>query len=323
MASTGKNERPAKRARADGPDDEQSLTTPKPTNSSILWFKDGSIVLEAEHTRFRVHHTLLALNSPIFEDMLNIGAPRGEDNVDDCPLVILHDSAQDLESLLRALYDRRYFDPEEKQSLSVIASLLRLGKKYEIKHLYDKALKFLTDDYPDTLKGWDARTHRISRHTGFAFDVINLAREFDIHSICPAVFFDCVLHHDAGVILDGIPDPNSSQGHKLSHYDQKLVLFGMTNMLRWSTATAFQWGAEDITTFGECQDKNCRPELKNIFDTFISDVAYFRGLPRWNVHWEYGLCAPCIMRAKQRHNDARTDFWRCLPRQFYGPSIRL
>lgn len=75
-----------------------------------LWFSDGSVVLRAESTLFRVHISQLARRSLFFRDLFSLPQPAkdtiGLDGTfDDCPLLVLHDSAEDLSNLLKALYD--------------------------------------------------------------------------------------------------------------------------------------------------------------------------------------------------------------------------
>ena len=75
-----------------------------------LWFSDGSVVLKAESTLFRVHKSQLARRSLFFRDLFSLPQPAsdavGLDGAfDDCPLLVLHDSAEDLSNLLKALYD--------------------------------------------------------------------------------------------------------------------------------------------------------------------------------------------------------------------------
>ena len=78
-----------------------------------LWFSDGSIVLRAEKTMFRVHVSQLSRHSSVFCDMLSMPQPvsvgsdeheQGE-RVEGCPVLYLHDRAEDVMHLLRALYD--------------------------------------------------------------------------------------------------------------------------------------------------------------------------------------------------------------------------
>ena len=85
-----------------------------PLELDYLCFQDGNIVLsavDAATTRtilFRVHMSSLASRSRVFNSMLSL--PQGEDDEqtevhEGSPLVRLPDSAEDVEALLRAIYD--------------------------------------------------------------------------------------------------------------------------------------------------------------------------------------------------------------------------
>ena len=73
-------------------------------------FDDGSVVLRAKDpsTLFRVHRALMARHSEVFRHMFSMPQPeqQGETElIESCPVVDIHDSASDMTSLLRALYD--------------------------------------------------------------------------------------------------------------------------------------------------------------------------------------------------------------------------
>jgi hypothetical protein len=72
-----------------------------------FWFHDGSIVLCADKTLFRVHQTVLAKHSEVFEDLFSLSQPKAEDDdfVDGCRVVLLHDSKDDFVDLLNAIYN--------------------------------------------------------------------------------------------------------------------------------------------------------------------------------------------------------------------------
>jgi len=71
-----------------------------------LWLDDGSVVIQAELTQFRVHRTVLSRHSQVFRNMFSVPQPVYEDNIEGCPIVHLSDSAQDVSHLLSALYDQ-------------------------------------------------------------------------------------------------------------------------------------------------------------------------------------------------------------------------
>jgi len=78
-----------------------------------LWFSDGSVVLQAESTLFRVHKSQLARRSVVFSDMFTLPQPVvttshatfADESYEGCPVVRLHDLAEDVANLLLALYD--------------------------------------------------------------------------------------------------------------------------------------------------------------------------------------------------------------------------
>lgn len=73
-----------------------------------LWYSDGSIVLVAESTAFRVHTSILGQNCEVFKDMTRIPKPETVDETEEvfegCPVVRLQDSTADLEHFLKAIY---------------------------------------------------------------------------------------------------------------------------------------------------------------------------------------------------------------------------
>ena len=90
------------------PPRKRSRTTDK--RNEDLYFPDGSVVLSAKDADddlvyFRVHKSVLAKNSLVFEDMLTMPTPANQDSYDGLPLVHLHDNAKDLKEFLAMLYD--------------------------------------------------------------------------------------------------------------------------------------------------------------------------------------------------------------------------
>jgi hypothetical protein len=90
---------PAKRKRKGGPDVDGK---PRPIRSEI-WYDDGSVVIQANSTQFRVHRSILSAHSSVLKDMV----PNAEELVEGCPIILLSDSAEDMAHLLKALHDRR------------------------------------------------------------------------------------------------------------------------------------------------------------------------------------------------------------------------
>lgn len=74
-----------------------------------FWFSDGSLVLRAGSTLFRIHVSQLCRKSVFFRDMFSLPQPLPADQekemIDDCPVLDLHDSPQDVAYLVKVIYD--------------------------------------------------------------------------------------------------------------------------------------------------------------------------------------------------------------------------
>ena len=73
-----------------------------------LWFEDGSVVLVAQNTGFRVFRSLLAEQSAVFSDMFSSSSPNGCEMLEECPVVQLSDAAEDAIDFLRVLFKPKY-----------------------------------------------------------------------------------------------------------------------------------------------------------------------------------------------------------------------
>ena len=82
-------------------------SSPSLERVSELWFDDGTIILQAGTSIFRVYKGLLAARSPVFLDMISMPEPDQMELMEGCPLVRLEDSAEDLEYFLRCIHDFR------------------------------------------------------------------------------------------------------------------------------------------------------------------------------------------------------------------------
>ena len=70
-----------------------------------FYFSDGSVVIIVERTAFRVHQSVLARHSDVFNDMWDVPQPNRSDTYDGCPMVSLSDSVTDFVDVMRVIYD--------------------------------------------------------------------------------------------------------------------------------------------------------------------------------------------------------------------------
>ena len=76
------------------------------TRDPDLWYSDGSVVLRADDSLFRVYSGTLSQASPVFRAMFGIPQLADDsESYEGCPLVHMPDSAQDLRPFLRAMHD--------------------------------------------------------------------------------------------------------------------------------------------------------------------------------------------------------------------------
>ncbi|KAJ6581437.1 hypothetical protein B0H19DRAFT_1115175 [Mycena capillaripes] len=184
-----------------------------------LWFKDGSVICQAENTLFRVHVSQLSRHSALFRDIFTLpqpSRPRSRslssldtledvravlDDCENCPLVFLHDKAEDVANFLVALYDGPNFGNNDQEDFRVVSGIIRLSTKYIVDTLRSKAIHHLSIAWPSTLKGWDTREDvarsfemETSTSAGHFYPspiaVINLAREVNAPCLLPAAFYD-------------------------------------------------------------------------------------------------------------------------------------
>ncbi|KAJ6519034.1 hypothetical protein C8R45DRAFT_950061 [Mycena sanguinolenta] len=137
---------------------KRQRTESAPITRSKMWIDDGNVVLVASQTQFRVHLSVLARNSSAFRDMQGLPQPPDEPTIDGCPVVVLPDDPQDIEHLLNVLYTPTFLH-REKLPFPVIGALIRLGRKYNFKDLFDAAVARLMAEFPTTLEAHDANLY--------------------------------------------------------------------------------------------------------------------------------------------------------------------
>ncbi|KAG6837343.1 hypothetical protein H0H93_010945 [Arthromyces matolae] len=152
--------------------------------------------------------SVLRRHSQFFRDMFSIPQPKtakdiafqeieGDINI---PVVDLHDSAEDVGNLLKAVYDGPIFGNNDQEDFRMVSGVLRLSTKYLIDTLRVQALAHLSKAWPPSLEGWDVREDFVgildACSSGYPHPiaVINLAREVDAPSLLPAAFYDLSRH---------------------------------------------------------------------------------------------------------------------------------
>ncbi|KAJ7623263.1 hypothetical protein FB45DRAFT_925108, partial [Roridomyces roridus] len=195
---------------------------------SDLWFRDGSVICQAQTTLFRVHISQLSRHSALFRDIFTLPQPvrpnlEGQQDIieelESCPVVKLaEDTAEDVANFLAALYDGPDFGNNDREDFRAVAGVLRLSTKYIVDTLRTKALAHLSIAWPTSLKGWDAREDlarsfemETSASGGHFYPnpiaVINLARECNAPALLPAAFYDLCRYTHAQIYEPDAGEP--------------------------------------------------------------------------------------------------------------------
>lgn len=87
---------------------EEKLLNVPPIKCAEFWLDDGNVILQAENMQFKVHKSILSMNSTVFSDMFCTPQPvSGEQLIEWCPVVHLSDTSVDVTILLEAICRRR------------------------------------------------------------------------------------------------------------------------------------------------------------------------------------------------------------------------
>ncbi|KAJ7157727.1 hypothetical protein C8R46DRAFT_1225271 [Mycena filopes] len=311
------------------PDAKRQRTEDAPITRSELWHADGSVVLQAENTQFRVHWGVLGRNSSFFRDMQSLPQPPDQPTVEGCPVVELPDNVTDVEFVLKALYTPPFLC-QTALPLPVIAAHIRLGTKYDFRGLLDLALERLTYENPTTLEEYDARklsdTRRIVFYDGIEFDVITLARENNILSVLPCAFYRLAIRaHTDPVenLFEGVEKADGARA-SISLHDLRVCMSGREKLMRaqMQTQGALGWyrfwgpGADCTNTNSAHCAKTRDVRLRDYLNyPFLKALADFD----WHDKKNKRLCDACKRGIQEAISIGRGKTWDDLPGFFNLP----
>ncbi|KAJ7649952.1 hypothetical protein FB45DRAFT_1050067 [Roridomyces roridus] len=226
------------------PSDDQQVI-----RSSELWHRDGSVVLQAGRTQFRVHWSVLSLDSSFFRDIEALPQPPDEIKVDGCHLIVLaDDTAGDLEIVLKALYNP-LFSSEKPLPLSVVASHMRISRKYDFREILQTMVDRLSYENPKSLAAYALliennryRAAWIQSYKGFHFDLLTLVKETNMYAVLPCAYYRVIIFHSQSELFDGVERADGTRA-MLSPSDQRLCNLARTQIIQcqWELGNTFGW----------------------------------------------------------------------------------
>ncbi|KAJ7502966.1 hypothetical protein B0H11DRAFT_1987207 [Mycena galericulata] len=297
------------------PPAKRQRTENAPITRSEIWHDDGSIVLQAENTQFRVHWGVLSLNSSFFRDMKGLPQPPDQPNVDGCPIVELSDTEEDVQYLLKALYSPTFMT-QKALPFPAVAALIRLGRKYDFRELLESAVERITLENPTTLEEYGAltpvgveyRATRIVHYSGLLTDILTVARENNILSALPCAYYRLLMKYPRAEILDGLHGT-------LASIDARKCVLGREKLAQaqWQTGNTLEWLKLDSVEYVRCASpQRCGSYRSKRRDSFLTRgfIAPF-DLPPPTTHG--GLCEMCWQHIKESMIAGRKKMWDELP----------
>ncbi|KAI0821049.1 hypothetical protein BC629DRAFT_1457786 [Irpex lacteus] len=208
--------------------------------STVVWFDDGSCVLQAENRLFKMYSGLLAKYSNHFRTMLSLPQPAAKSNAtesdqqqmyENCPLIpMFGDSAKDVEHFLHALTDLHlYADVTKVKDVEVVLAVINMSLKYDADILLHRSLPAFTAFYPATLPRWYIRSQR-RQYAAFTkvygralpYVVIAIAKKTGMDVLLPPAMFECC-SYSIDDIMKGVAKPDGEYVH-LDHDSQRAIL---------------------------------------------------------------------------------------------------
>lgn len=354
---TAMSEHTSKRARLDIEPEEpranfptwmagvEDVGVPRYNKDEEFWYADGSNTLLAENTGFRVFKGILADHSPFFSDMFSLPQPRPASSPasEDCPVVRLTDSPNEVRYLLRACMPKmveEYVQPYRSHDVArgvdlstysryvprdptydEIASLIRLGHKYQIQSLVESSLAYLRRYYSDDLDAYDklGPHKRPSRfRSANAIGVVNLARLTGcMRLLPPALLAVCVLKTE--LVFNGVPSAlPRGQIEMLSMDDIQLCYRARLELASARVALTLRVCCPEVS--GACsQPRTCNTVLVGLVSSqhedskWLCSVDPFRPYSSFDQSVRGGICRECYAMLEERDNLGRRAMWRsCL-----------
>ncbi|KAJ7879933.1 hypothetical protein B0H14DRAFT_2341092 [Mycena olivaceomarginata] len=304
------------------PPAKRQQTEDAPITRSDIWFTDGSVVLQAQSTQFRVHWGVLTQNSSFFRDMQALPQANVEQpTVEGCPLVELHDDVEDVKHLLTILYNPTLPVPSKKtHEFAVVAALIRLGRKYDFRNLLDAAIEVVMLANPTTLdKVASASKNRcIDYYRGIEFDMLALARENNIMMALPYAYYRVVRQYTQLELLDGVAIKDCRKT-SLDPIDQRQCLLGRERMMMKQMLPGYTLGWFANCDHGDCTNiQECSDQRELTLQVFF-EIPRVRALDSHVSYCRDELCAACARHLEELFDAGRKRMWQDLPSFFDLP----
>ncbi|KAL1756163.1 hypothetical protein FB107DRAFT_274148 [Schizophyllum commune] len=310
-------ERPEKRQRTDeGPLD---------VVRSDIWFDDGNIILQAGGHQFRVYRGLLARHSPVFKDMFAMPQPSGNSSpaaqTDDCPIIHLADSADDVHFMLTKLYNISDTEDNRRQALDIsdLIASLRMGHKYLIARLWNDPVNRLRRAFPadedllmDCLKeDKDISSSRCATEIRIPssenlLQLVHAIEQVGLQTVLPALYYRIILRETLDTIIVG--------GFGLSDRARAALLGGRARLSTSVASVLRTWGRLD--PHATSVNSQC---WKARYDYVLDNASGRLPIGPWTENLSPDMCLQCRTQLSMALTLMRSKAWAELPTIFGLP----
>ncbi|KAH9856212.1 hypothetical protein C2E23DRAFT_722714 [Lenzites betulinus] len=302
---------------------------------SELWFDDGNLILVTGNVEFKVYRGPLIAHSPIFKDMLSLPQPSEPDQSSEnaCPVIPLHDSADDLRHALRVFVpgnSLRSVAGATEPTYDEVAACIRIGHKYQIDELVQRNITFLQKLYPSDYNSFLAtrRNHRPPSFTrAHAIGVVNLARLVNVPSLIPIALMECCTI--GANIVHGLLHADGTR-EMLTPEDLGRCFVGRARMGQASARIAHQMFRQTVAR--GCRRPACcqRVLLRLLTELGDGRIELVSNIDWWASWTEYvdgkdedrELCGRCYrMLDEDRPMQLQREVWGVLPTMMGLPQM--
>ncbi|PIL23580.1 hypothetical protein GSI_14893 [Ganoderma sinense ZZ0214-1] len=205
------------------------------TRDQDFWLQDGSVVLVAEKTAFKVYAGLLSVHSPVFSGMFS-PANHADETYDGCPVVRMSDSPEDVKWLLTHLIPKTllHIKSAHVPEYPELSALARLGHKYQIDALEKHATDRLKTVFTNNVEQFERQLLTASSiYAGYnPIDIIHIGRLTNNPGMLPLAFWLCAQNED--IIIDGQARGKDGALMVLSKADAKRCIAGIYELCQLS-----------------------------------------------------------------------------------------
>ncbi|GJJ09970.1 hypothetical protein Clacol_004195 [Clathrus columnatus] len=233
-----------------------------------LYMSDGTMVLLANSTLFRVYPGLLAKHSNVFEGLTESGQflPNDAEVYDGCPLVRLQDDPEEVACFLKATMGLCHFERNQPMPYPMASAILRLSSKYMVQSLRRQAIEHFKRIIPQSyteINKTESYTQVFGSNPSdkpHPFQLLPLFRECQLMSFLPWTYYSiCALGFQKLVQGDTFTTMNGTDSEIFveDKHDARIALLGwkalctMTRDIRNDTIMS---SAKDCKGGSTCND---------------------------------------------------------------------